>query len=177
MSTSSLGGSRPGWFLNRFATKARFRVSWPFTTSLKIQIKIIERYTRPKKQLEVNSAIVAEHKLCSYSGRIAFIPRTFIYTKNLTRQRYIFVQSSKPIGILCYNSSLFSARGTPVAEFIDPWLGDKMNSGIGLSYRPANHVAGLPIRQPYAGVDFNPPSQGSLNSAILLVVLAILNDL
>jgi hypothetical protein len=26
---------------------------------------------------------------------------------------------------------------TPVAEFIDPWLGDKVNSGIGLSFRPA----------------------------------------
>ncbi len=26
----------------------------------------------------------------------------------------------------------------PVAEFIDPWLGDKVNSGIGLSHRPAN---------------------------------------
>ncbi len=25
----------------------------------------------------------------------------------------------------------------PVAEFIDPWLGDKVNSGIGLSYRHA----------------------------------------
>jgi hypothetical protein len=28
-----------------------------------------------------------------------------------------------------------------VAEFIDPWLRDKVNSGIGLSYRPASHVA------------------------------------
>jgi hypothetical protein len=26
---------------------------------------------------------------------------------------------------------------SPVAEFIDPWLGDKVNSGIGLSYRHA----------------------------------------
>ncbi len=46
----------------------------------------------------------------------------------------------------------------PVAEFIDPWLGDKVNSGIGLSYRPANHACslGVPVRQPYAGVDFLP---------------------
>jgi len=28
-----------------------------------------------------------------------------------------------------------------VAGFKDPWLGDKVNSGIGLSYRPASHVA------------------------------------
>jgi len=26
------------------------------------------------------------------------------------------------------------------AEFIDPWLVDKVNSGISLSYRPASHV-------------------------------------
>jgi hypothetical protein len=31
-------------------------------------------------------------------------------------------------------------ESTTVAEFIDPWLRDKVNSGIGLSYRPANHV-------------------------------------
>jgi hypothetical protein len=29
----------------------------------------------------------------------------------------------------------------PVAEFIDPLLEDKVNSGIGLSYQPASHVA------------------------------------
>jgi hypothetical protein len=28
-----------------------------------------------------------------------------------------------------------------VAEFIDPWLRDKINSGIGLLYRLASHVA------------------------------------
>jgi len=28
-----------------------------------------------------------------------------------------------------------------VAEFIDPWLGDKVNSDNGLSYRPAVHAA------------------------------------
>ncbi len=45
-------------------------------------------------------------------------------------------------------------------------LTDKINSGTGLSYRPASHVAwrGVPIRQPYAGVNFF-PSQGSMNSA------------
>jgi hypothetical protein len=34
-----------------------------------------------------------------------------------------------------------------VAEFIDPWLGDKVNSG---------YMAGGKVRQPYAGVDFIP---------------------
>ena len=31
--STSAGGSRPGCMLNRFATKARFSLSWPFTTS------------------------------------------------------------------------------------------------------------------------------------------------
>ncbi len=48
----------------------------------------------------------------------------------------------------------------PVAEFIDPWLGDKVNSGLGLSYRNARlYMAGGPVRQPYAGVDFIPQSR------------------
>ncbi len=42
--------------------------------------------------------------------------------------------------------------------------GDKVNSGIGSSNRPPQ--AGGPVRQPYAGVNFIPPSQGSMNSAI-----------
>ncbi len=46
----------------------------------------------------------------------------------------------------------------PVAAFIDPWLGDKVNSGIGLSYRPASHVALRASRQPYAGADLVPQS-------------------
>ncbi len=29
----------------------------------------------------------------------------------------------------------------PVAEIIDPWLGDKVNSGLVLLYLPASHVA------------------------------------
>jgi hypothetical protein len=40
-----------------------------------------------------------------------------------------------------------------VAEFIVPDWGDKVNSGIGLSYRPA----GGPVRQPYGGVDYISP--------------------
>ncbi len=43
----------------------------------------------------------------------------------------------------------------PVAEFINPWLGDKVDYGIGLSYRPASHVAcGVSVQQLHAGVDF-----------------------
>ncbi len=30
-----------------------------------------------------------------------------------------------------------ACTGTPVVEFIDPWLGDKVNPGLGLSYRHA----------------------------------------
>ncbi len=33
---------------------------------------------------------------------------------------------------------LWQYERLPVTEFIDPSLGDKVNSGIGLSYRPAN---------------------------------------
>ncbi len=55
----------------------------------------------------------------------------------------------------------------PVAEFIDPDWGDKVNSGLGLSLVvPARQAtwAGGPVRQPYVGVDFI-PRQVSLNSA------------
>ncbi len=50
---------------------------------------------------------------------------------------------------------------SPVAEFIDLWLGDKANSGIRLSYRQSGmsgYMAGGPVRQPYAGVGFIPQS-------------------
>ncbi len=46
----------------------------------------------------------------------------------------------------------------PVAEFIDPWLGEKVNSGIGLPHRPASHVAWHACTDPYAGVDLIPQS-------------------
>ncbi len=52
-----------------------------------------------------------------------------------------------------------------VAEIIDPWLADKVNSIIGMSYRHARlYMTGGPVRQPYAGVDFIPRS-GSMDSA------------
>jgi len=51
------------------------------------------------------------------------------------------------------------AVSSTVAEFIDSDWGDKINSGIGLSYRPASHTwAGGAVRQPYAKVDFIPQS-------------------
>ncbi len=39
--------------------------------------------------------------------------------------------------VICLNTenSRSCALPNPVAEFIDPWLGDKVNSGMGLSYR------------------------------------------
>ncbi len=40
----------------------------------------------------------------------------------------------------CITCHPLSLRST-VAQFTDPWLGDKVNSGIGLSYRPSSHVA------------------------------------
>jgi hypothetical protein len=49
----------------------------------------------------------------------------------------------------------------PVAKFIVSELGDKVDSGIGLSYRSASlcNLAAGRVRQPYARVDFIPPSQ------------------
>jgi hypothetical protein len=57
-----------------------------------------------------------------------------------------------------------------IAKFIVPDWGDKANSGIGLSYRPARlhwlHVG--PIRQPYAGVNYSiSPRSGTKNLATL----------
>ncbi len=49
-----------------------------------------------------------------------------------------------------FKASLQATQRWTVVELIDPWLGDKVNSGIGLSYRPANLLA----REPLAGVDF-----------------------
>jgi hypothetical protein len=49
---------------------------------------------------------------------------------------------------------------TSCRQILSPWLGDKVNYGLGLSWRPAS-LCSLPgcIRQPYAGVDFIPPGR------------------
>jgi hypothetical protein len=67
----------------------------------------------------------------------------FLYIKN-SRE----MSANKPLTSLQQlDSSLSVSFRTPVAEFKDPWLGDKVNSGIGLSYRPASHVASVPVQQ------------------------------
>ncbi len=53
----------------------------------------------------------------------------------------------------------------PVAEFIDPGLRDNVNTIIGLSYRPANHVAWRAATTTLSRTWLYPPSQGSMNSA------------
>ncbi len=42
-----------------------------------------------------------------------------------------------------------------------PWLGRKVGSGPGLSYRPAmlQRLHGRPVRQPFVGVNYIPPSR------------------
>jgi hypothetical protein len=62
-----------------------------------------------------------------------------------------------------------------VAEFINPDWGDKVNSGIGLSYRPAR-LHGLTGRynNPMPELTLY-PSQGSINSATA-VLLYITED-
>ncbi len=52
----------------------------------------------------------------------------------------------------------------PVAEFIDPWLGDKVNSGLGLSYRNARLYMAGRYDNPMPELILS-PSLGSLNSA------------
>ncbi len=56
----------------------------------------------------------------------------------------------------------------PVADFIDPDWGDKVNSGIGLSYRPACQTTWTggdgPVSNPMPESTLS-PSQGSMNSA------------
>jgi hypothetical protein len=52
----------------------------------------------------------------------------------------------------------------PVAEFIDPWLGDKVNSGLGLSYRNARLYMAGRYDNPMPELILS-PSQGSMNSA------------
>jgi hypothetical protein len=61
----------------------------------------------------------------------------------------------------------------PVAKFRDPWLGDKVDSGIGLSYRagPPTHVAWRTGMKTlcrswlYPHPPSPPPQSGSVNSA------------
>jgi hypothetical protein len=54
-----------------------------------------------------------------------------------------------------------------VAEFIDPWLGDEVNPGMGLTYRPANpcSLAGR-YDNPMPELTLSPQSE-SMSSAIL----------
>ncbi len=47
--------------------------------------------------------------------------------------------------------------GRTVDEFIVPDWGEKVNSGLGWQTGPPGNLAGGPVRQPYAGVDFIPP--------------------
>ncbi len=62
----------------------------------------------------------------------------------------------------------------PVAKFIDLWLGDKVNSSIGLSYRHERlhgWRAGR-YKNPMSELTLS-PSQGSMNPAIVLYSLCI----
>ncbi len=53
-----------------------------------------------------------------------------------------------------------------VAEYIDPWLVDQVNSGIGLSYRSASHECSLAIRYDNTMPELTlSPSHGFMNSA------------
>jgi hypothetical protein len=57
------------------------------------------------------------------------------------------INIDKNSNLMCHLSGFFgvnklvSSSRYHVAEFMDPWLGDKVTYGIGLLYRPASHVA------------------------------------
>ncbi len=64
----------------------------------------------------------------------------------------LYLASSK-IKLLLRNSSATGRSiiiSSPVAEFIDPLLGDKVNSGIGCRTGPTAMQPGVLVRQPYA---------------------------
>ncbi len=64
-------------------------------------------------------------------------------------------------------------RVQPVAKFIVPDWGDKVNSCIRLSYRPYSKPVwpGATIREPHAGVNFiSLPQSGTMNLATVLLV-------
>ncbi len=65
---------------------------------------------------------------------------------------------------LSLNMCLWTWLTYPVAEFIDLWLGDKVNSGIRLSYRPTNHVAWCAGKTTFCRSWLYPPSQRYMNS-------------
>jgi hypothetical protein len=64
-----------------------------------------------------------------------------------------------------YLFSLILSGFSPVAEFIDPDLGDKVNSGIGLSYR-LTRLNGMSGRYDNLMPELTlSPGKGSMNSA------------
>ncbi len=65
-------------------------------------------------------------------------------------------------------AALFPEKEYISGIFLAVWLGNKVDSRIGLSYRPARlHRLTRPVRQPYAGVNFFPHS-GTKNLPIEL---------
>ncbi len=59
------------------------------------------------------------------------------------------VLKTKYITVLTILSCESIIKENPVAEFIDHDWGDKVNSGIGLSYLPATWASGA-VRKPYS---------------------------
>ncbi len=58
--------------------------------------------------------------------------------------------------IFCLNSNYCFYDYTSIAKFIVTWMGDIVDSGLGLSYRPAS-VDWRAVQQHCAGVTFIPP--------------------
>jgi hypothetical protein len=93
---------------------------------------------------------------CPYISPLIFISSHYVLHSKYVVLR-LTVQRWVSIGKVRKTSSRM--------HFIDPWLGDKVNSGTGLSYRPANHVAWRAGTKTLRRSWLCPPSQGSMNSA------------
>jgi hypothetical protein len=58
------------------------------------------------------------------------------------------------------------------SQILSPWLGDIVDSGIGLSHRPARlQYAGEPVQQPYAEVDYIPQSETKNLACVIPILL------
>ncbi len=107
------------------------------------------------KQLVLHLDVsVYESLCCAEPGRVCLTVHNSITPVSCAKKQ---LTVSTMVGA-CRGLSPILLRflSNPVAEFIDLWQEDEVSSGIGLSYRPPNHVIwpAMPVRQPYAGVDF-----------------------
>jgi len=97
------------------------------------------------------------------------LTNTFLWNRLAEKSKIknLVTKSLNATSTLCVESQC------TVAKFIVPDCGDKVNSDIGLSYRPARlYMCWRSVRQPYAGVNYFPQS-GTMNLATELHCLHV----